>query len=111
MDRRQFLTTAAAATLLAPGFPVRSAPGKRVVNDFSGLNAVPVAVERRPITTEEVSDSISRWPDAISIGGGRHSMGGQVAAPDSLRLDMRCMNRVLTLDPARRSRAGRNFLA
>ena len=102
MDRRQFLTTAAAATLLAPGFPVRSAPKRRVVNDFSGLNAVPVAMERRPITTEEASDAIGRWPGAISIGGGRYIMGGQIAAPDSLHLDMRGMNRVLTLDPARR---------
>ena len=76
MDRRKFLTTAAAATLLAPGFPVRSAPKRRVANDFSGLNAVPVAMERRPITTEDVSDAIGRWPNAISIGGGRYSMGG-----------------------------------
>ena len=102
MDRRKFLTTAAAATLLAPGFPVRSAPKRRVANDFSGLNAVPVAMERRPITTEDVSDAIGRWPNAISIGGGRYSMGGQVAAPDSLHLDTRRMNRVLALDPARR---------
>ena len=102
MDRREVLKGGAAAILLAPGFSVRAAPKPRVVNDFSGLNSVPVAMERRPITTEEVSDAISRWPGAISIGGGRYSMGGQVAAPDSLHLDMRCMNRVLALDPARR---------
>ena len=102
MDRREVLKGGAAAILLAPGFSVRAAPKPRVVNDFSGLNSVPVAMERRPITTEEVSDAISRWPGAISIGGGRYSMGGQVAVPDSLHLDMRCMNRVLALDPARR---------
>ena len=102
MDRREVLKGGAAAILLAPGFSVRAAPKRRVVNDFSGLNAVPVAMERRPITTEKVSDAIGRWPGAISVGGGRYSMGGQVAAPDSLHLDMRGMNRVLALDPARR---------
>ena len=102
MDRREVLKGGAAAILLAPGSVARSAPKRRVVNDFSGLNAVHVAMERRPIATDEVSDAIGRWPGAISIGGGRYSMGGQVAAPDSLHLDMRRMNRVLTLDPARR---------
>ena len=102
MDRREVLKGGAAAILLAPGFSVRAAPKPRVVNDFSGLNAVPVAMERRPITTGEVSDATSRWPGAISVGGGRYSMGGQVAAPDSLHLDMRGMKRVLALDPARR---------
>ena len=102
MDRREFMSTAAAATLLAPAFSVRAARKRRVVNDYSGLNAVPVAAERRPVTTEEVSDAIGRWPGAVSIGGGRYSMGGQVVAPDSLHLDMRRMNRVLKIDPARR---------
>lgn len=102
MDRREFLTTAATATLLARAFPAPAAAKRRVVNDYSGLNAVPIASERHPITTDEVSDAIGRWPGAVSIGGGRYSMGGQVAAPDSLHLDMRGMNRVLALDPERR---------
>ena len=102
MDRREFLTTACTGALIASGFPVRAAPGRRIVSDYSGLNAVSVAMQRRPAATEEVSDAIGGWPGAISIGGGRFSMGGQVAAPDSLHLDMRGMNRVLALDPARR---------
>ena len=101
MDRRTLLTTAATAALFAPG-AVRAAPKRRVVRDYSGLDAVPVALERRPITTEDVSDAIGGWSGAVSIGGGRYSMGGQVAAPDSLHLDMRGMNRVLSLDPSRR---------
>ena len=102
MDRREFLTTAGAGALVASGLGVRAAPGRRFVSDYSGLSAVPVASERRPATTKEVSDAIGGWRGAISIGGGRFSMGGQVAAPDSLHLDMRGMNRVLALDPERR---------
>ena len=102
MDRRDFLTAAATATALASGLSVRAASKRRVVGDYSGLSAVNVAEERRPVTTEEVSDAVGGWPGAVSIGGGRYSMGGQVAAPDSLHLDMRGMNRVLVLDPQRR---------
>ena len=102
MNRRTLLTTTATAALLAPRSPARAAPGRRFVGDYSGLDSVPVARERRPASTEEVSDAVGGWPGAISIGGGRYSMGGQVAAPDSLHLDMRGMNRVLALDPERR---------
>ncbi len=102
MDRRTLLSTTATAALLAPRFPVRAAPGRRFVEDYSGLDSVPVARELRPSGTEEVSDAVGRWPGPVSIGGGRYSMGGQVAAPDSLHLDMRGMNRVLALDPERR---------
>jgi FAD/FMN-containing dehydrogenase len=40
------------------------------------------------------------WPGALSIGGGRFSMGGQIAAPDSLHLDMRALSRVVAHSPA-----------
>ena len=102
MDRRQFLTVATAAASLAAGVRVHSAPQRRVVGDYSGLTAVPVARVRRPATANEVSDAVGGWDGAVSIGGGRFSMGGQVAAPDSLHLDMRGMNRVLALDAVRR---------
>ena len=102
MDRRTLLTTTATAALLAPGFALRAAPRQPVVKDYSGLDAVPVALERRPTTTQDVSDAVGGWSGAVSIGGGRFSMGGQIVAPDSLHLDMRGMNRVLSLDPARR---------
>lgn len=102
MDRREFLTVAAAAASLGAGIRARSAPQPHVVSDYSGLTAVPVATVRRPKTTSEVSDAVGGWNGAISIGGGRFSMGGQVAAPDSLHLDMRGMDRVLALDAEQR---------
>lgn len=61
-----------------------------------------VAAERRPRSTQEVSAAVSEWPNAVSVGGGRFSMGGQIAYPESLHLDMRQMNGVLSLDPERR---------
>lgn len=72
------------------------------VSDYSGLTAVPVAAERHPSTTEAVSKAVDRWAGTVSVGGGRFSMGGQVAYPDSLHLDMRGMNQVVSLDPNRR---------
>lgn len=103
MDRRQFLKHAALSGLVAPALahgPARAAGP--VVNDVSTLNPVTVASERRPRTTEEVRDELRSWPGAVSLGGGRFSMGGQIAAPDSLHLDLRAMDRLVMLDPGRR---------
>ena len=101
MNRREFVQTAAAAAFLATGLGLGAKPKRTVVNDFSRLNAVAVDTVRRPLSTGEASDAIRQWPGAVSVGGGRYSMGGQIAAPGSLHLDMRSMNRVLTLDPER----------
>lgn len=102
MRRRAFLTAVAAAAGAVKGPSPRAAPERRVVRDYSGLTAVPVAALERPTTTDDVRDAVGSWQGPISIGGGRFSMGGQVAATDSLHLDMRGMNRVLALDPERR---------
>ena len=101
MDRREFLQAATAAALLLPALPAWAR--RRSVVDYSGLDAVTVADERRPRSTAEVSDAVGEWPGAISVGGGRFSMGGQIAYPESLHLDMRQMSRVLSLDPERRT--------
>ena len=101
MDRREFLQAATAATLLLPALPAWAR--RRSIVDYSGLDAVTVADERRPRSTAEVSAAVGAWPGAISVGGGRFSMGGQIAYPESLHLDMRRMNRVLSLDPERRT--------
>ena len=101
MDRREFLQAATAAALLLPALPAWAR--RRSIIDYSGLDAVTVADERQPRSTVEVSDAVGEWPGAISVGGGRFSMGGQIAYPESLHLDMRQMNRVLSLDPERRT--------
>ena len=100
-ERRKILKAAAvsgAAALL----PAPARAGREVVNDVSQLNPVEVADARRPRSTGEIQAALRAWSGAVSIGGARFSMGGQIAEPGSLHLDMRAMNRVVFLDPARR---------
>ena len=103
MDRRRFLELAAVSGLSALGpLPAGAAAGRKVVNDVSQLNPVSVAEERLPRSTDEVRAALRAWPGTVSLGGGRFSMGGQIAAPDSLHLDLRAMNQVVSFDAPRR---------
>ncbi len=67
------------------------------VRNVTGLYSVEVARIDVPVSTQEVSASIKAWPGKVAIGGGRYSMGGQVAIRGGLHLDMRAMNRLLWL--------------
>lgn len=102
MDRRTFLELSALASL--PAFTPASAgvQSERIVNDISRLNPVAVTGERQPRTTDEVRSALRTTRERISIGGARASMGGQIAAPGSLHLDMRSMNQVISLDAPRK---------
>ena len=104
LGRRQFLrlTAGAGASTLA-GARSTATAAETVVNDVSRLNPVRVAGERRPQSTDDVRAALREWPGAVSVGGGRFSMGGQIAAPRSLHLDMRAMNGVVAFDPSRRT--------
>jgi FAD/FMN-containing dehydrogenase len=101
--RRRCLEALAASGLLTLA-PLSSLAAKknRVINDISGLNPVVIAEERLPRSTDEVRAALRAWTGAVSIGGGRFSMGGQIAAPHSLHVDMRGMNQVVNFDAARR---------
>lgn len=79
---------------------VRELPGEAPgthVEEVTRLYRVPVFAIAKPRSIEEVREALGRTNGPISIGGGRFSMGGQVASPGSLHLDMRAMNRVLEL--------------
>jgi FAD/FMN-containing dehydrogenase len=104
LRRRVFLKTGAAlgASSLV-SLPSRSAPKNKVVNDISQLNPVAISEERRPQSTEDVRTALRVWPGPVSVGGGRFSMGGQIAEPDSLHLDMRNMNQVVAFDESRKT--------
>ena len=103
LSRRRFLQRATLASLSTVALlPSRATAKDTVVNDVSQLNPVRVAGERRPQSTDDVRAALRGWPGSISVGGGRFSMGGQIAAPRSLHLDMRRMNRVLAFDASRR---------
>ena len=101
--RRRLLKLAAAAALSGAGPfapAVRAQPAE--VNDISGLNPVRVARVRQPRSADDVRAAIRDWVGPICVGGGRFSMGGQIAFPESLHLDMRSMRNVVRLDPAGR---------
>jgi FAD/FMN-containing dehydrogenase len=76
-----------------------SEPAGPIVNDVTGLNPVAVWAVVTPVSIEEVQDAIRRTTGPISIGGGRFSMGGQVASPGSLHLDMRQLNKIVRFSP------------
>lgn len=104
LERRRFLGVAAVAGVSTlAGVASWGAAGETVVNDVSRLNPVRVADERRPQSTDDVKAALRGWSGAVSVGGGRFSMGGQIAAPRSLHLDMRGMNRVVSFEPSRRT--------
>ncbi|WP_255370107.1 FAD-binding oxidoreductase [Roseateles sp. YR242] len=66
-----------------------------LVTNVTGLYSVQVAHLETPRSTVEVSTLIRHWSGQVGIGGGRYSMGGQVAVHAGLHLDMRRMNRLV----------------
>ena len=105
-SRRRFLALAMAeAGLLALAPPLAVAASGILIHNVTGLYPVEVARVVAPASTEEVAAAVRAWPGKIAVGGGRYSMGGQVAVPHGLHLDMRGMNRLVRLDaPARVAR-------
>ena len=79
--------------------------GGVTVNDIqSALNKTEVLEIIRPKSLAEVKSAIVRAASlgrSISIAGGRHAMGGQQFAKDSILIDMSSMNKVLAFEPTR----------
>lgn len=73
-----------------------------VINDITRLNPICVAKAARPNTIEELIDIVKTHPGAISIGGGRFSMGGQIATENSLHIDMCGLNQVIEFSPRKK---------
>lgn len=101
INRRTALVHAmvAAGCLGGHHAPAMAAALQPVVN-VSGLYTVWVARIATPLSAQEVVEQVRVWPGRIAVGGGRYSMGGQVAIADGLHLDMRHMNRLVWLDVA-----------
>jgi len=74
-------------------------PPERVVRDVTELVEVEVEAVARPHSTAEVQVLVREHDGPISIGGGRFSMGGQIATEEALFIDMRDMDDVLDFDP------------
>lgn len=71
---------------------------QNIVNNITGLNSVTVESVIVPTTTKQIVDAVKSTTGAISVGGGRYSMGGQTATEGSLHIDMRSFNKILYLD-------------
>src|SRR5437660_851752 len=100
LTRRQFIRTAALATLAPHLFAERE---KEIwVNDVhSQLNRTRVRELLRPQNLDELREivrSAARKGSAISVSGCRHSMGGQQFGTDSICIDIRSLARVISFD-------------
>jgi FAD/FMN-containing dehydrogenase len=72
------------------------------IEDVSRLERTEVADVQRPTTTAAVAATLAKSTGAVSIGGARYSMGGQIAYPGSLHLDMRALRKLVRLDVTQR---------
>ena len=79
--------------------PVEHAGTSLLIEDVTQLSPTLVESVMTPKTTEEIIAAVRNHRGPISIGGARHSMGGQIAAPGTLHIDMREFNRILAFSP------------
>ncbi|MDR6984121.1 FAD/FMN-containing dehydrogenase [Rheinheimera pacifica] len=70
-----------------------------IVNDITLLNPIAVAKIVTPQSEAELVQQLVTSSGAVSVGGGRYSQGGQVALPDSLHIDMRSYNNIVSFEP------------
>jgi len=103
LTRREFIRTAALFALAPHAFAERE--DEVWVNDVhSQLNRTRVRELLRPHTRDELAEivrSATRKDVPISVSGCRHSMGGQQFATDSICIDTRELDRVISFDRER----------
>jgi FAD/FMN-containing dehydrogenase len=103
LTRREFIRTAA---LFALAPRILAEPEREIwVNDVhSQLNRTRVRELLRPRTRDELAEivrSASRKGLPISVSGCRHSMGGQQFATNSICIDTRALDSVISFDQER----------
>ncbi|TCC93474.1 FAD-binding oxidoreductase [Pedobacter frigiditerrae] len=69
---------------------------QNIVNDVSQLNPIKVQRVVVPTTNSEIIGVVKNQKGTISIGGGRFSMGGQTATENTIQIDMRKFNRIIS---------------
>ena len=100
LTRREFIRTAA---LFALAPRILAEPEREIwVNDVhSQINRTRVRELLTPRTRDELAQivrSASQKALPISVSGCRHSMGGQQFATDSICIDTRSLDRVISFD-------------
>ncbi|HSV71021.1 MAG TPA: FAD-binding oxidoreductase [Methylibium sp.] len=103
-ERRDFLaqSLATAGLYSLPCGAAHAAPGLFVSN-VTGLYSVEVGRIETPRSAAEVSRLVQAWNGKVAVGGGRYSMGGQVAVRGGLHLDLRELNGLVWLRPTERT--------
>lgn len=99
--RRQVLGGLAASPLVAALGACTPERGPHIT-DVSQLDRTVVDRVLRPASERDIARALADTRLPVSIGGARYSMGGQIACPGSLHLDMRGMRRLVHLDAANR---------
>src|SRR5438094_1439180 len=103
LTRREFIRTAALFAL-APRILAEREREIWVNDVHSQLNRTRVRELLIPRTRDELSEIVRSAPPKglpISVSGCRHSMGGQQFATDSICIDTRSLNRVISFDQER----------
>jgi len=83
--------------------PVDRAGSPLLVSDVTQLNPILVSEILIPTTTEEIIQAVKTHAGPVSVGGARHSMGGQIATAGALHIDMRRFDRILEFSPAKKT--------
>lgn len=99
LQRRTFLIQALAGAglfTLSPTLALAE-PGLLIAN-VTGLYSVQVAKAVAPTSTAQLAQAVRDWPGQIAVGGGRYSMGGQIACAGGLHLDLRGLRQLVWLD-------------
>jgi FAD/FMN-containing dehydrogenase len=74
-----------------------------VINDVTQLNPIVVDEVIAPVSIQQICAAVKNAKGAVSIGGARHSQGGQIATEHSLYLDMRSFNQIVAFDPEKKT--------
>lgn len=104
LQRRTFLARAlAGAGLLTLSPALTLAAPELLIANVTGLHSVMVARAVAPTSTAQLAQEVRDWPGQVAVGGGRYSMGGQIACAGGLHLDMRAMRQLVWLDAKART--------
>lgn len=99
LPRRRFLAQAlAGAGLLTLSPQLALATSGQLIANVTGLHSVMVARAVAPTSTAQLAQEVRDWPGQVAAGGGRYSMGGQIACAGGLHLDMRALRQLVWLD-------------
>ncbi|MEO6362071.1 MAG: FAD-binding oxidoreductase [Caldimonas sp.] len=101
-SRRTLLAEALSVAVVCATAPLATLAASLAlpVENITRLYTVEVARIETPADTAAVVRALREWPGQVAIGGGRYSMGGQIAIAGGLHLDMRRMNSVVWLRAA-----------